>query len=141
MRVGVVFPRAVVRIALRRSIERRQPDGSFERVAVTAKSVLTLQSVHGSFREVEVRDPATLDVVRTAGCPDKGDYLTDFAAADANVQRLTQLKQFRRIVAPFDGVITRRSIEVGDLVAAAGNDLGPAGNCLVDLIKHLLSLH
>jgi len=47
----------------------------------------------------------------------------DFAAVDANVRRLEQLKQFRRINAPFDGVVTRRSVEVGDLIAANGKEL------------------
>jgi membrane fusion protein, multidrug efflux system len=42
----------------------------------------------------------------------------DLAAADANVQRLVQLENFRRITAPFDGVITRRSVEVGDLISS-----------------------
>ena len=47
----------------------------------------------------------------------------DFAAADANVKRLEQLESFRRIIAPFDGIITRRSIDVGDLIAAGGKEL------------------
>jgi RND family efflux transporter MFP subunit len=34
----------------------------------------------------------------------------------ANVQRLTQLQGFERVVAPFEGVITARNVEVGDLV-------------------------
>jgi RND family efflux transporter MFP subunit len=34
----------------------------------------------------------------------------------ANVQRLTQLKSFEHVVAPFDGVITARNVEQGDLV-------------------------
>jgi RND family efflux transporter MFP subunit len=34
----------------------------------------------------------------------------------ANVQRLTQLQGFERVVAPFDGVITERNVEQGDLV-------------------------
>jgi RND family efflux transporter MFP subunit len=41
----------------------------------------------------------------------------------ANVERLTQLQGFERVVAPFDGVITVRNIEVGDLVSA-GSDNG-----------------
>lgn len=40
----------------------------------------------------------------------------DLAAAAANVQRLEQLENYRSIVAPFAGIITRRSVEVGDLV-------------------------
>jgi RND family efflux transporter MFP subunit len=40
----------------------------------------------------------------------------------ANVERLTQMQGFERIVAPFDGVITARNIELGDLVnAGSGN--------------------
>ncbi len=42
----------------------------------------------------------------------------DLAAAQANVRRLQQLHDFGRIVAPFDGVVVRRNVEVGALVAA-----------------------
>ncbi|MDB5916084.1 MAG: efflux transporter, family, subunit [Massilia sp.] len=42
------------------------------------------------------------------------------AAADANISRLRQLQAFKRIVAPFDGVITKRNVSVGDLVDAGG---------------------
>ena len=45
----------------------------------------------------------------------------------ANVARLLQMQSFERVVAPFDGVITERNIERGDLVntgsAAAGKPL------------------
>jgi RND family efflux transporter MFP subunit len=34
----------------------------------------------------------------------------------ANVDRLVQMQGFERVVAPFDGVITARSVELGDLV-------------------------
>lgn len=47
----------------------------------------------------------------------------DLAAADANVQRLEQLLALQRIVAPFDGVITRRSVDVGAMVTAGSNEL------------------
>ena len=42
----------------------------------------------------------------------------DLAAAQANVRRLQQLHDFGRITAPFDGVVVRRHVEVGTLVAA-----------------------
>lgn len=42
----------------------------------------------------------------------------DLAAADANVKRLEQLQSFRRITAPFDGVVVRRNVEVGALIGA-----------------------
>jgi RND family efflux transporter MFP subunit len=47
----------------------------------------------------------------------------NLAAADANVQRLRQLQGFTRVTAPFDGVITRRNVEVGDLVDSSGKAL------------------
>jgi RND family efflux transporter MFP subunit len=40
------------------------------------------------------------------------------AAQEANIRRLTQLKQFARVVAPFGGVVTQRWVEVGALVTA-----------------------
>jgi RND family efflux transporter MFP subunit len=45
------------------------------------------------------------------------------ASRKANVERLTQLQDFERVVAPFDGVVTARNVEVGDLVNA-GSDNG-----------------
>lgn len=42
----------------------------------------------------------------------------DLSAADANVKRLEQLQSFRRITAPFDGVVVRRNVEVGALIGA-----------------------
>jgi len=49
--------------------------------------------------------------------------VANLAAADANVQRLRQLQGFTRVMAPFDGVITRRNVEVGDLVDSSGKAL------------------
>lgn len=40
------------------------------------------------------------------------------AAAAANVARLRQLESFKRIVAPFAGVVTQRNVDVGDLIAS-----------------------
>ena len=39
-------------------------------------------------------------------------------AAQANVDRLKALKAFANIVAPFDGVVTSRNIDIGSLVKA-----------------------
>ncbi|HYC37904.1 MAG TPA: efflux RND transporter periplasmic adaptor subunit [Usitatibacter sp.] len=44
----------------------------------------------------------------------------NLAAADANIERLRELQAFKRIVAPFPGVITRRNVNVGDLIDAGG---------------------
>jgi RND family efflux transporter MFP subunit len=42
-------------------------------------------------------------------------------SANANVKRLEQLQAFRRIEAPFDGVITARNTEVGALIDSGSN--------------------
>jgi RND family efflux transporter MFP subunit len=46
-------------------------------------------------------------------------------ADQANVDRLTALVGFERIVAPFAGVITSRNIDVGTFVTAAGTQSAP----------------
>jgi RND family efflux transporter MFP subunit len=58
----------------------------------------------------------------------KADYATALASYDAAeagvksdegvVNRLRALEQFRRIVAPFDGVVTERNTDIGDLINA-----------------------
>lgn len=50
-----------------------------------------------------------------------GDYAAKKAAAEsaqANVRRLEELQSFKHIYAPFAGVITRRNIDVGNLINA-----------------------
>lgn len=47
----------------------------------------------------------------------------DLAVAAANLRRLEQLEGFRRVVAPFAGVVTRRSAEIGNLISAGGKEL------------------
>jgi RND family efflux transporter MFP subunit len=42
-------------------------------------------------------------------------------SAIANVHRLEELQSFERIVAPFDGVITARNIDIGQLISATGS--------------------
>jgi RND family efflux transporter MFP subunit len=41
-------------------------------------------------------------------------------AAKANVQRLEALESFKRITAPFDGVVTTRSTDIGALISVGG---------------------
>jgi RND family efflux transporter MFP subunit len=47
------------------------------------------------------------------------------AAAQSNVDRLKAQKAFSNIVAPFDGVVTARNVDVGSLVRADGVDTPP----------------
>jgi RND family efflux transporter MFP subunit len=56
-----------------------------------------------------------------------GDYAAKTAvvqAAKAEVDRLNALESFKRIVAPFDGVVTARNTDIGQLIAA-GNPADP----------------
>jgi RND family efflux transporter MFP subunit len=46
---------------------------------------------------------------------------TQVNSAEANVRRLEELQAFERIVAPFDGVITARNVDVGQLITATGS--------------------
>lgn len=46
---------------------------------------------------------------------------TQVASAQANVRRLQEMQSFERIVAPFDGVITARNLDIGQLVTTAGS--------------------
>jgi RND family efflux transporter MFP subunit len=48
------------------------------------------------------------------------------AAAQANVQRLLAMENFKRITAPFDGVVTARKTDIGALInAGSGSGAGP----------------
>jgi RND family efflux transporter MFP subunit len=55
-------------------------------------------------------------------------------AAAANVQRLNVLESFKRVVAPFDGIVTARKTDVGALISANG-DSGPELFAVADLHK------
>ena len=50
-------------------------------------------------------------------------------AQQAAVSRLTELTRFEQITAPFDGVVTARNVDVGDLVNAGGT----TGNALFQI--------
>jgi len=46
---------------------------------------------------------------------------TEVASAAANVRRLEELVSFERVVSPFDGVMTARNIDVGQLITTDGS--------------------
>jgi RND family efflux transporter MFP subunit len=50
----------------------------------------------------------------------------DLSAAEANVARLRSLQGFNKVTAPFDGVLTRRNVDVGDLINAGNGGAGQA---------------
>jgi len=57
-------------------------------------------------------------ISRTA---DLGAARANIEAQRANVRRLEELQSFQRVLAPFDGVVTERKVERGDLVTAGSS--------------------
>jgi RND family efflux transporter MFP subunit len=58
----------------------------------------------------------------------RANYIAAQAAVDAsraNVRRLEQLQSYERIIAPFDGVITARNTDIGDLIDAGSGSTNP----------------
>src|SRR5580698_3304704 len=51
----------------------------------------------------------------------------ELEAAEQNVARYAALEAFKRVVAPFDGVVTARLTDVGSYVNAAGGDVSVRG--------------
>ncbi len=51
---------------------------------------------------------------------------SNLASAKANTARLRNMQGFNKVVAPFDGVVTSRKIDVGDLVDAGNGGAGKA---------------
>ena len=56
----------------------------------------------------------------------------NLAAADANVHRLEQLEGFKKVYAPFSGVLTKRNVDPGALINAGA---GAAGRELFDIAR------
>jgi RND family efflux transporter MFP subunit len=47
--------------------------------------------------------------------------VSDVNSAQANLNRLLQIQEFKNIYAPFDGIITERDIDLGSLISAGSN--------------------
>jgi membrane fusion protein, multidrug efflux system len=56
----------------------------------------------------------------------------NLAAADANVRRLEQMEGFKKVYAPFSGVLTKRNVDPGALINAGA---GAAGRELFDIAR------
>jgi RND family efflux transporter MFP subunit len=83
----------------------------------TASSLVLAKSSLQRWQQLRQRDAVSqqeLDERQSA----YNQNVANLAAADANVKRLRQLESFKRIVAPFAGVVTQRNVDVGDLIDA-----------------------
>ena len=70
----------------------------------------------------------------------RSNYIAAQAAVDAsraNVRRLEQLQSYERIVAPFDGVITARNTDIGDLIDAGSGSNNPRELFHLDAMNRL----
>src|SRR6185436_17137452 len=84
-----------------------------------ASSLALAESTLQRWEALKKRDAVSqqeLEEKRSADAQAKANL----AAADANVERLRQTKGFNRVLAPFAGVITKRNVDVGDLIDAGG---------------------
>jgi RND family efflux transporter MFP subunit len=89
----------------------------------TASSVDLAKSTLDRWESLRRRDAVSqqdLEEKRSAWA----QAVANLAAADANVQRLRELESYKRITAPFAGVITRRNVDVGDLIEGGGAGAG-----------------
>jgi len=88
----------------------------------TAASLALAQSTVARWEALRRKDVVSqqeLDERRSSA----SQAAANLAAAEANVQRLRQLQGFTRVTAPFAGVITRRNVDVGDLIDSSGRTL------------------
>lgn len=75
------------------------------RKAETAASVAGIKTAQASVKAMQSSVVATEATIR---------------ANEANVARLERMVSFEKVVAPFDGIITERVVEQGDLISADG---------------------
>ncbi|MDB5393780.1 MAG: efflux transporter periplasmic adaptor subunit [Rhodospirillales bacterium] len=84
-------------------------DANEQLAALTAKrwrALLTTQSVAQQAADEKTGDAAAKKAIKDA--------------AEANVRRLEAMETFKTIVAPFDGIVTARTTDIGALINAGG---------------------
>jgi RND family efflux transporter MFP subunit len=88
----------------------------------TASTVALAESTVARWEALRKKDVVSqqdLDERRAALVQAKANL----AAGDANLARLKQLEAFKNVTAPFAGIVTRRNIDVGDLIDTSGKPL------------------
>jgi multidrug efflux pump subunit AcrA (membrane-fusion protein) len=65
----------------------------------------------------------TVEATVTSRTADLNATEANVSAQEANVRRLERMQSFERVVAPFEGIVTERKIERGDLITAGGASL------------------
>lgn len=89
-----------------------------------------LQNAQANLSLAEITEKRSQDLFKnkTISSQERDTAVSDLAAkralvtsGEANVRRLEQLKAFEKVTAPFDGVITARSTDIGALIQASGS--------------------
>lgn len=88
-------------------------------VALGKSDVISRQSVDEAVQTYNARSADVSSATANVAVAE-----ANLKAQQANVQRLVQLQSFEHVIAPFDGVITERNVERGDLVNAGGSNGG-----------------
>jgi multidrug efflux pump subunit AcrA (membrane-fusion protein) len=88
-------------------------------VVLVGKGVLAKQE--GDQKQADFDNATALVHVAEANIKAAQDNVK---ASEANVSRLTELKRYEKVTAPFAGVITSRSIDEGSLISASGSGQG-----------------
>jgi RND family efflux transporter MFP subunit len=87
-----------------------------DQTAASLQLALSTQQRWEALQKKDAVSQQELDEKRGAAAQARANL----AAAEANVERLRELQAFKRVVAPFSGIITRRNVDVGDLIDAGG---------------------
>jgi RND family efflux transporter MFP subunit len=93
--------------------------------AQTASSAALAKSTADRWQSLRAKDAVTQQDLDERVSTYK-QAQANLAAAQANVARLRNLQGFNKIVAPFNGVLTRRNVDVGDLIDAGNGGVGKA---------------
>jgi membrane fusion protein, multidrug efflux system len=100
-----------------------------------AKSALQVREAEGNLAEVTASRWAALVRTNSVSVESSDVKEADAAAARARVEAAKQvvaryqaLEAFKRVVAPFDGIVTSRRTDIGDYVNANGGDSGEPGH-------------
>jgi membrane fusion protein, multidrug efflux system len=92
-----------------RDAEAQFAKTTYERWRDSPRGVVSVQEQEAKQAEYE-NNTARLDVAKAA-----------MAVAQADVDRLESLENFKQLVAPFDGVVTARETDIGALINAGSN--------------------
>ena len=94
--------------------ELDQAHASRAQVKANLDLARTTAERYGALLKEEAVSPQEVDEKRGVHEARKADY----AAAEANMRRLEQMKSFQRVTAPFPGTIVARNVDVGSLIQA-----------------------